>query len=77
MNRCLDEWQTESSLGQTNEQPGWTITLVCLLLVWAVFSLATLVLLVAVLLPGHLGWSDLLQALGQLLPADPSHFYGT
>lgn len=77
MNRSLDEWQTESSLGQTIEEPSWTITLGCLLLVWAVFSLATLVLLVAVLLPGHLVWSDSLQALGQLLPADSSHFYGT
>jgi hypothetical protein len=43
-----------------------------LLLVWVVFSAAILV--VALLLPGHLGLSDLLQTLGNLPPTDSPSF---
>jgi len=69
MNRSLDyELQTHPSLGQTEKKPA--VALACLLLVWAVFSVATAILVAALLLPGHLGLSDLLQALGNLLPAD-------
>ena len=72
MNRSLDyELQTHPSLGQTAEKPPYAVALACLLLVWAVLSVATAILVVALLLPGHLGLGDLLQALVNLLPADP------
>ena len=63
-------FQTHPSLGQIKDKPAYTVALVCLLSVWAIFSLATAIVVVAVLLPGHLGLSDWLQALGNLLPAD-------
>jgi len=75
MNRSLDyELQTPPSLGQTEKKPAYAVALACLLLVWAVFSVATAILVAALLLPGHLGLSDLLQALGNLLPADASMY---
>lgn len=71
MNRCLDyEVQTLPSLARSAEKPAWTMALVCLLLVWVVFTLGTAILVVALLLPGDLGLSDSLKALGNLLPAD-------
>jgi hypothetical protein len=69
--------RTQPSPGQTKEKPFYTVALACLLLVWAVFSLATATFVVALVLPGHLGLSDLLQALGNLLPADLPSLYGT
>ena len=75
MNRSLDyEFQTPPSFGQTEKKPAYAVALACLLLVWAVFSVATAILVAALLLPGHLGLSDLLQALGNLLPADASMY---
>jgi hypothetical protein len=69
MNRSLDyELPTHLSLGQTAEKAAYAVALACLLLVWPVLSVATAILVVALLLPGHLGLSDLLQALGNLLP---------
>ena len=75
VNGSLDyELQRHPSPGQTEEKPVYTLALACLLLVWAVFSVATAIFVVALLLPGHLGLSDLLQALGNLLPADSPIF---
>jgi hypothetical protein len=61
---------THPSLGQTAEKPAYAVALACLLLVWAVLNVATAILVVALLIPGHLGLSDLLQALCKLLPTD-------
>jgi hypothetical protein len=58
------------SLGKTEAKPAWRVALDCLLVVWAVFAVAMAILVIAVFIPGHLGLSDLLQALGNLLPPD-------
>ena len=71
MNRSVDyELRSHPSLAKTEEKLAYTAALACLLVIWAVFSLATVMLMVEVLIPGHLGLSALLQALGNLLPAD-------
>jgi hypothetical protein len=71
MNRSLEyELQTHPPVSQAGEKPAHTVALACLLLVWTVFGVATVIFVVALLLPGHLGLSDLLQALGNLLAAD-------
>ena len=58
------------SVGKTEAKPAWKVALECLLVVWAVFSVAMAILIIALFVPGHLGLSDLLQALGNLLPPD-------
>ena len=71
MNRSLEyELQTHPPVSQAGEKPARTVALACLLLVWTVFGVATVIFVAALLLPGHLGLSDLLQVLGNLLPAD-------
>lgn len=71
MNRSLDcELQIRPSLGQAEQKPAYAVALACLLLAYALFSLTTAFLVVAVFIPGHLGLSNLLQALGHLLPSD-------
>jgi hypothetical protein len=71
MNRSLEyELQTHPPVSQAGEKSAHTVALACLLLVWTVFGVATVIFVVALLVPGHLGLSDLLQALGNLLPAD-------
>ena len=78
MNRSLDYKLGLQPVAVRNEaKPAYGVALACLLSIWAVFGLATMVLAVALLVPGHLGLSDLLQALGNLLPADPPNLYGT
>jgi hypothetical protein len=42
-------FQTHPSLGQIKDKPAYTVALVCLLSVWPIFSLATAILVVAVL----------------------------
>jgi hypothetical protein len=75
MNSALDyELQRHPSPGQTEERPVYPLVLAGLLSVWVVFSAATAILVVALLLPGHLGLSDLLQTLGNLLPTDSPGF---
>jgi hypothetical protein len=70
MNRSLDyELQTRPSVSQTGEKPAHTVALACLLLVWAVFGATAVIFVVALLFPGHLGLSHLLQALGNLFSA--------
>jgi hypothetical protein len=58
------------SLGKTGAKAAWKVALECFFIVWAVFSVATTILIIAAFVPGHLGLSDLLQALGNLLPPD-------
>lgn len=58
------------SVGKTEAKPAWKDALECLLAVWAVLSMAMAILIIALIVPGHLGLSDLLQALGNLLPPD-------
>jgi hypothetical protein len=71
MNRSLEyESQTHPPVSQAGEKPAHTVALACLLLVWTVFGVATVIFVIALLLPGHLDLSHLLQALGNLLPAD-------
>jgi hypothetical protein len=71
MNRCLGyELQTHSPRGRVEEHPAYIVALACLLLGWAIFSVATAILLAALFLPGHLGLMDLLKELGNLVPAD-------
>jgi hypothetical protein len=73
MNSALDyELQRHPSPRQTEGRPVYPLVLAGLLLVWVVFSAAILV--VALLLPGHLGLSDLLQTLGNLPPTDSPSF---
>ena len=67
---------TQPSLVQIKDKVAYRVALACLLFVWAVFSLATTILMAALLLPGHLGLSDLLQVLTKLLSGDPP-IYGT
>ena len=58
------------SVGKTEAKPAWKVALECLLVVWAVFTVAMAILVIALFVPGHLGLSDLLQALGNLVPLD-------
>jgi hypothetical protein len=58
------------SVGETEAKAAWKVALECFLIVWAVFSVAMAILIIAVFVPGHLGLNDLLQALGNLLPPD-------
>ena len=75
MNRSLAyESQTDPSRSQIEEKPAYRVALVCLLLVWVVFSAATVILAVALFVPGHLGLTGLLQALRELLPLEPPVF---
>jgi hypothetical protein len=75
MNSALDyELQRHPSPRQTEGRPVYPLVLAGLLLVWVVFSAATAILVVALLLPGHLGLSDLLQTLGNLPPTDSPSF---
>ena len=64
--------QTELSYQRTEEKPGYVAALACLLLIWVVFSVAVVVLLIALFDPGHLGLDELLQGVGRILPADAS-----
>jgi hypothetical protein len=78
MNRSLDyKLGVQPVAGRNEAKPVYAVALAFLLLTWAVFGLATMVLAVALLVPGHLSLSDLLQALGNLLPADLPNLYGT
>ena len=78
MNRLLDYKLGVQAVAVRNEaNPAYGVALACLLLIWAVFGLITMVLAVALFVPGHLSLSDLLQALGNLLPADLPNLYGT
>jgi hypothetical protein len=71
MNSSLDcDLPTQPSPVDIKDRAAYTIALACLLFFWAVFSLATVILAAALLVPGHLGLADLLQALGKLLPTD-------
>jgi hypothetical protein len=45
-----------------------------LLVLWAVFSSVTILVVVAAFVPGHLGLSDWLRILGDLWPADSPMF---
>jgi hypothetical protein len=58
------------SVGKTEAKAAWKVALECFVIVWAVFSVAIAILIIAAYVPGHLGLSDLLQALGNLLPPD-------
>jgi preprotein translocase subunit Sec61beta len=60
--------------GKTEAKPAWKVALDCLLIVWAVISVAVVVLVIALFVPGHLGLGDLLQALGNLSPPDLPFF---
>jgi hypothetical protein len=62
--------QTELSYQRTEEKPGYVAALACLLLIWVVFSMAVVVLLIALFDPGHLGLDGLLQEWDCMLPAD-------
>ena len=78
MNSSLDyDLRTQPSPVHIEDRAAYTIALACLLFVWAVFSLATVILVTALLVPGHLGLADLLQALAKLLPTDAPNIGGT
>ena len=68
---------TQPSLVQIKDKAAYRVALACLLFVWAVFSLATVILVTALLVPGHLGLADWLQALAKLLPTDAPNIGGT
>jgi hypothetical protein len=63
-------FHARTSVGKTEPKAAWKVALECFVIVWAVVSVAMAILIIAVFVPGHLGLSDLLQALGNLLPPD-------
>ena len=63
----------QSSVG-TAENHVYAGPLAFLLLAWFALSAATAILLVALFLPGHLGLSDLLRSIDDLLPIDPASY---
>ena len=53
------------------EKPGYVVALGVLLVIWVLFSAATVFLLLALFLPDHAGLNATLRALGDLLPSNP------
>jgi hypothetical protein len=65
------ESRTLPPLKASEEKPGYLIGVACLLFPWAVFSVVTVLLAVAVFVPGHLGLIDWLRVLGSLPSESP------
>jgi hypothetical protein len=55
------------SFGRTAVKQTYTVALAVLLLAWFAFTVATIILCIALFIPGHAGLSDLLGALNGLL----------
>jgi hypothetical protein len=71
MNLCVEsESETLPTLQATEEKPVYRIGLAGLLFLWAVFSVITALVAVAILVPGHLGLNDWLRVLGNVWPGD-------
>jgi hypothetical protein len=60
------EYQSRSvpALDGSKEKPAYILGTAFLLVLWAVFSAMTVLLAVAVFVPGHLGLGDWLRVLG-------------
>lgn len=70
MNACMEYGPGAlKPLRRSGEKPGYRIATACLLLLWAVLSLVTALVAVALFVPGHLGVDDCLQILAKLWPA--------
>jgi hypothetical protein len=67
LEKVAELFHARPSVGKTE---AWKVALDCLLIVWAVISVAVVVLVIALFVPGHLGLGDLLQALGNISPPD-------
>jgi hypothetical protein len=52
------------ALKESEKKPAYMLGAAFLLALWAAFSAATVLLVVAVFVPGHLGLSDWLRVLG-------------
>jgi hypothetical protein len=63
--------QLETKFVQSAEKPAYAGSLALLLLTWVAMNATSAILLAALFFPGHLGLSDLLRAIGELLPIDP------
>jgi hypothetical protein len=63
-----------SSLKWIEEKPAYLAGAACLILLWAVFSAVTVLVVVAIFVPGHLGLSDWLRLLTNLWPGDSPMF---
>jgi hypothetical protein len=70
-NSASKQLETYPSLVRITEKQACTAALVFMLFTWLLFSATAAILFLALLLPGHFGLSDLLRALGDLLPVDP------
>jgi hypothetical protein len=56
------------------EKPAYFAGVAGLILLWAVFSAVTVLVVVAIFIPGHLGLSDWLRGLANLWPGDSPMF---
>jgi hypothetical protein len=56
------------------EKPAYLVGVACLILLWAVYSAVTVLVVVAIFIPGHLGLSDWLRGLANLWPGDSPMF---
>jgi hypothetical protein len=69
MNSCIEyESRAFRPRRRSGEKPGYRIAIAGLLLLWAVLSLVTALVAVALFVPGHLGLDDWLQVLAKLWP---------
>ena len=62
------------SLKWIEEKPAYLAGVACLILLWAVFSAVTVLVMVAIFIPGHLGLSDWLRVWANLWPGDSPMF---
>lgn len=71
MSNCAsNQLEANLPLVRITEKHACRAALALMLFTWLVFSAAAAILFLALFLPGHLGLSDLLRALGDLLSAD-------
>ena len=75
MSNIIDhQLETNRSFARTAQKNTYAGPLGFLLLAWFAMSVAAVISLVALCLPGHLGLSELLRAIGDLLPTDPASY---
>ncbi|HXM03539.1 MAG TPA: hypothetical protein VN939_13095 [Chthoniobacterales bacterium] len=56
------------------EKPAYLVGVAGLILLWAVYSAVTVLVVVAIFIPGHLGLSDWLRGLANPWPVDSPRF---
>ena len=58
----------------TEQKQGYIGGVACLFALWATFSAITALVVIAVIVPGHIGLSDWLKVLSQVWPSDSPIF---